>query len=80
MAAAGGDRAKGDAGQGRGGGRGLERYGHAAEVVPAERRGDATQVVLEAPKLWANSAGGTEVTPLLTPPDPEERLRGAGNG
>ncbi len=29
-----------------------------------------TQVVLEAPKLRANGAGGTEVTPLLTPPHP----------
>ncbi len=39
-----------------------------------------TQVVLEAPKLRANGAGGTEVTPLLTPPEPEERARKARNG
>ena len=32
-----------------------------------------TQVVLEAPKLTANGAGGTEVTPLLTPPGPATR-------
>jgi integrase len=29
-----------------------------------------TQVVLEAPKLTTNGSGGTEVTPLLTPPLP----------
>jgi len=35
-----------------------------------------TQVVLEAPKLRANGAGGREITPLLTPPHPATRADG----
>ncbi len=38
-----------------------------------------TQVVLEAPKLRVNGAGGTEVTPLLTPLKQAERVRRAGS-
>lgn len=35
-----------------------------------------TQVVLEAPKLRANGAGGREITPLLTPPHPATQADG----
>lgn len=38
-----------------------------------------THVVLEAPKLTASGSGAAEVTPLVTPPDREERSLRAGN-
>lgn len=44
----------------------LRSYQQSDEVTP-------TQVALEAPKLTARGAGGNEVTPLLTPPQPSTR-------